>query len=252
MQMKLVVTAGASKSGEITINPPMTLGRSRDADLTLRHALISRKHCEIVESQGAIIVRDLGSLNGTYVGGQRINEAALTAGDELTVGSVTFRVEMIAPDAPAAQAKAPQAAATGPIPQGVDPETGLQFLEPVDAIETVPVEQVEVAQETTPQAAAVEVSAVGTLERTDDETIQQPEAIQLEIAEPAEDSVPDIPLDLGDDDAQPAATSQIDFAPADEDAPSVVNPSDVAFEVADDQTPPDPDDSALGSFLKKL
>ena len=93
MQLKLVVIAGASKAGAITIKPPMTLGRSRDADLTLRHALISRQHCEIIESGGALLVRDLGSLNGTFVASQRITESVLQPGDSLTVGSLTFRVE---------------------------------------------------------------------------------------------------------------------------------------------------------------
>jgi len=240
-QLKLVVTAGAAKSGAITVKPPMILGRSRDADLTLRHALISRKHCEIVESQGAIIVRDLGSLNGTFVGGKRINETALNAGDELTVGSVTFRVDMGAPTAPTAAnaSPAPAAAAPAPIPQGVDPETGLQFLEPVDTFETVPVDQVEFTKEAAPEPAG-DASAVGTLQRADDETTLQPEAAE-----------PDTPIDFGEETAEPAAESKIEFAMAD-DAPSEVNPSDVAFEVADDASGPDADDSALGSFLKKL
>ncbi|MCG8585742.1 MAG: FHA domain-containing protein [Pirellulales bacterium] len=221
MQVKLVVIAGASKSGEITVKPPMTLGRSRDADLTLRHALISRKHCEIAESNGQIIVRDLGSLNGTFIGGQRINEAPLNNGDELMVGSVTFRVQLgegAAVGGPTEQ---------GPIPQGVDPATGLQFLEPVDAVETVPVEQSAVADAVSPDA-----SAVGTLETADEETIQpqQPTAQQPAAVSPDGDPV-FVP--------EPAAP-----APADDE---------VAFEVPGDVTSePETDDSALGSFLKKL
>lgn len=218
MQVKLVVVAGTSKSGEITVKPPMTFGRSRDADLTLRHALISRKHCEISESNGQLIVRDLGSLNGTFVGGQRINEAPLRNGDELIVGSVTFRVQI-------SGAETADAAVQGPIPQGVDPETGLQFLEPVDAVETVPVEQFQAIQQQAaesvqsepdqPEAAQAAAAIAGVID-PDNASTEQP---GIQTSEPA------------------AAASQ----------------SEVAFDLSENASPaPDTDDSALGSFLKKL
>jgi pSer/pThr/pTyr-binding forkhead associated (FHA) protein len=229
MQLKLVVIAGASKSGEITVNPPMTFGRSRDADLTLRHALISRKHCEIAESNGQIVVRDLGSLNGTFIGGQRINEAPLKDGDELMVGSVTFRVHLSG----AADAAA---AAQGSIPQGVDPETGLQFLEPVDAIETVPVEQMQpVVQAAVQPVVEAEPSSesspsiVGVLQGMEDATILPA------VAEPASAvGLDETPMFVPD--GEPAASQ-----------------SEVSFDLNED-TPSEPesDDSALGSFLKKL
>jgi pSer/pThr/pTyr-binding forkhead associated (FHA) protein len=204
MQVKLIVIAGASKSGEITVKPPMTLGRSRDADLTLRHALISRKHCEITEANGKILVRDLGSLNGTFIGGQRINEAPLNNGDELTVGSVTFRVQMVAAAAPASVN----------IPQGIDPETGLQFLEPADAVETVPFE--EIGTPTEQQAAS--------------------------------QSSPSKLRSAGQKGAPPTQP-----APAQPAAAKPATLDDLNFDLIEDTTSgPDTDDSALGSFLRKL
>jgi predicted component of type VI protein secretion system len=52
---------------------------------------VSRQHCEIFEKDGYLVVRDLGSLNGTFIGEKRISEAVLRDGELLTVGTVTFR-----------------------------------------------------------------------------------------------------------------------------------------------------------------
>lgn len=93
MDIKLVVVKGASKPGEVDVNLPTVIGRSNDVGLPLRHALISRQHCELSELDGVVIVRDLGSLNGTFVDDERITEAELRPGDLLTIGSVTFRVD---------------------------------------------------------------------------------------------------------------------------------------------------------------
>jgi pSer/pThr/pTyr-binding forkhead associated (FHA) protein len=68
------------------------VGRSRSADIQLAHPLVSRKHCELYESEGQLAVRDLGSLNGTFVGEERISEPVfLSPGATVTIGSVTFK-----------------------------------------------------------------------------------------------------------------------------------------------------------------
>lgn len=91
MDVTLVVVGGDAKPSEIKLKLPAILGRGREATLTLPHSLISRQHCEIKESDGQLLVRDLGSLNGTFVGSQRVNEAVLPAGELLTIGTITFR-----------------------------------------------------------------------------------------------------------------------------------------------------------------
>jgi pSer/pThr/pTyr-binding forkhead associated (FHA) protein len=91
MHAKLVVVGGDAKAAEIRLKLPTVIGRGRDASLTLPHPLVSRQHCEIFESEGQLMVRDLGSLNGTYINNQRITEAVLPSGDLLTIGTVTFR-----------------------------------------------------------------------------------------------------------------------------------------------------------------
>jgi pSer/pThr/pTyr-binding forkhead associated (FHA) protein len=91
MDAKLVVVAGDTKATEIKLRLPSTIGRGRDATLTVPHPLVSRQHCEIFEKDGFLVVRDLGSLNGTFIGDERITEAVLHDGELLTVGTVTFR-----------------------------------------------------------------------------------------------------------------------------------------------------------------
>ncbi len=94
MNAKLVIVGADIKPGEYKLKLPAVLGRGKEATLKLVHSLVSRAHCEIFEIDGQLMVRDLGSLNGTYVAGQRIAEAVpLPSGELLTVGSVTFRAD---------------------------------------------------------------------------------------------------------------------------------------------------------------
>jgi predicted component of type VI protein secretion system len=88
---KLVVVGGDVKTAEIKLRLPSTIGRGRGASIMLPHPLVSRQHCELFESQGKLMVRDLGSLNGTFINNERISEALLPTGELLTIGAVTFR-----------------------------------------------------------------------------------------------------------------------------------------------------------------
>ena len=74
MRAKLVVVGGDTKTREVELRLPAILGRGREATLTLPHPLVSRQHCEIMETEGALVVRDLGSLNGTFVANERIEQ----------------------------------------------------------------------------------------------------------------------------------------------------------------------------------
>jgi hypothetical protein len=91
INVTLVVVGGDVKTSEITPRLPAILGRGRGATILLPHPLVSRQHCELFEADGKLMVKDLGSLNGTYVGQDKITECHLTPGSLLTVGSVTFR-----------------------------------------------------------------------------------------------------------------------------------------------------------------
>ncbi len=86
MQAKLVVVEPHAQPEEYMVTLPTTIGRGREATLQLTHALVSRQHCQLFAEQGRIMVRDLGSMNGTFVGGQRVETAPLSSGELLTVG----------------------------------------------------------------------------------------------------------------------------------------------------------------------
>jgi pSer/pThr/pTyr-binding forkhead associated (FHA) protein len=92
MDAKLVVVGGEAKAAEIRLKLPTVIGRGREASLMVPHPLVSRRHCEIYEQAGQLVVRDLGSLNGTYVNNLKVvGEAILPPGQLLTIGAVTFR-----------------------------------------------------------------------------------------------------------------------------------------------------------------
>jgi pSer/pThr/pTyr-binding forkhead associated (FHA) protein len=69
------------------------LGRDEDCDVRLDHKSISKLHCVLVKTDGLLLVRDLGSTNGTRVNGQRVRRAALLPNDMLSVANVKFRVQ---------------------------------------------------------------------------------------------------------------------------------------------------------------
>ena len=54
---------------------PLVVGTARGCDVVVRDRTVSARHCAIVVARGGIKVADLGSRNGTYVGGARIHEA---------------------------------------------------------------------------------------------------------------------------------------------------------------------------------
>lgn len=94
MQAKLIVVGGDVKVAEVKLKLPTVIGRGKGATVLLQHPLVSRQHCEITEQDGQLMVRDLGSLNGTFINNARLTEPTpLPSGDLLSIGDVTFRAE---------------------------------------------------------------------------------------------------------------------------------------------------------------
>jgi pSer/pThr/pTyr-binding forkhead associated (FHA) protein len=68
------------------------IGRNTECDLQISLGMVSRRHCELNVKKDKVMVRDLGSSNGTYVAGKRIQESEISAGETLTIGPVIFTV----------------------------------------------------------------------------------------------------------------------------------------------------------------
>lgn len=86
----LPAIAGA---GEVVIRRPgARIGRNPAAQVSVDDPTVSWDHAQIVTRDGAPAVVDLGSSNGTYLNGERVEQGILLAGDELQIGGVIFRV----------------------------------------------------------------------------------------------------------------------------------------------------------------
>ncbi len=76
--------------------PIYVLGRSRRADIQLRSRAVSKLHAVLVNSGGVLMIRDLGSTNGTRVNGQKVRQGILLPGDKVALADIKFRVELAA------------------------------------------------------------------------------------------------------------------------------------------------------------
>ncbi|MHB1503845.1 MAG: FHA domain-containing protein [Acidimicrobiales bacterium] len=83
----LVVKRGPNAGSRFLLESDVTrVGRHPESDIFLDDITVSRRHAEFFRSDGGYGVRDVGSLNGTYVNRERIDEARLSSGDEVQIG----------------------------------------------------------------------------------------------------------------------------------------------------------------------
>jgi pSer/pThr/pTyr-binding forkhead associated (FHA) protein len=83
----LVVRRGPNAGSRFLLDHDLTVvGRHPDSDIFLDDVTVSRRHAEFYREGGRFTVRDVGSLNGTYVNRERIEEADLSGGDEVQIG----------------------------------------------------------------------------------------------------------------------------------------------------------------------
>ena len=97
------------------------LGRDRAVcDIVIERDSVSALHAVLVKTDGLLFVRDLASMNGTHVNGQRITRGALLPGDKLRLGAVSFTVRL----GPATvEAKAPDALPPLPVEEEIAPSS---------------------------------------------------------------------------------------------------------------------------------
>ncbi len=83
----LVVRSGSQAGAIFGLHHPLTrLGRHPDSEIMLDDITVSRRHAEIERVGDHHVVRDVGSLNGTYVNLERVDEVQLRQGDEVQIG----------------------------------------------------------------------------------------------------------------------------------------------------------------------
>ena len=84
----------AAGSTFVLTDGEVTMGRDGDNEIVLAESTVSRRHARLVrDSQGRITLTDLGSANGVYVNGMRVQHAILSHGDEVKVGDNYFRFQ---------------------------------------------------------------------------------------------------------------------------------------------------------------
>jgi pSer/pThr/pTyr-binding forkhead associated (FHA) protein len=91
----LVVKRGPNSGSRFALDADVvTAGRHPDSDIFLDDITVSRRHAEVHRRADGYIVRDAGSLNGTYLNRERVEESPLSDGDELQIG--TFKLVFLA------------------------------------------------------------------------------------------------------------------------------------------------------------
>ena len=83
----LIVHRGPGKGSRFLLTDASTIGRSPESDIFLDDVTVSRKHAGLaIGVAGESAIKDLGSLNGTYVNGKAVMEIPLVPGDEIQIG----------------------------------------------------------------------------------------------------------------------------------------------------------------------
>ena len=96
MSFKLI-GVGGNQAFDLRLGTPLVVGRALSSDIPVFDPTISRRHAEVVCSESGVEVRDLGSSNGTFLNGARVEVAKLAPGDVVSFGKVPFRLTEATP-----------------------------------------------------------------------------------------------------------------------------------------------------------
>lgn len=100
MEAKLIVATGKSAGRAIVLKrATLLIGRAEECDVRPLSEEVSRRHCQVLKEADHVAVEDLGSRNGTFVNGKRIeSKTVLHDGDRLRVGSLEVTVSCVMPN----------------------------------------------------------------------------------------------------------------------------------------------------------
>jgi DNA-binding NtrC family response regulator len=91
-RLSLLVGNGSNAKRVYFDGCPIHIGSAPDNDLVLQDKAVSAKHCRFEPAEAGLVIRDLGSRNGTYVNGVRVITALLSEGSQVRVGRTALRV----------------------------------------------------------------------------------------------------------------------------------------------------------------
>src|SRR5438270_11399318 len=94
MAVSLILVRADGRQSEIPLKTRAIIGRQTDCQIRIPSAGISRHHCELTHADGKVLLRDMGSSNGTYVNRQKIQQAQLAAGNLIAIGDMVFVVRV--------------------------------------------------------------------------------------------------------------------------------------------------------------
>jgi hypothetical protein len=98
---RLTVNPDSSAAWEIELKPGSnSLGRSAENDFSIEHPSVSSAHCVVTVTDAGVRIKDLGSINGTFVDDTLMEEAALSPGQIIRLGDVVLRFESSAANPP--------------------------------------------------------------------------------------------------------------------------------------------------------
>ncbi len=103
--------SGKYQGGEFPLpaEGDVTIGRSSELDVVLVEDMVSRRHSKITVRGGELFIQDLGSTNGTFVNGEKVQHARLQEGDRILVGTNIIKVVALEQPVDAAAARAEMA-----------------------------------------------------------------------------------------------------------------------------------------------
>ena len=104
-----LVSAAEDQRFDLPPGRTVVVGRGVDSDLTVLDPTISRRHAELTAGPDGVLVKDLGSSNGTHVNGRRLTTARLAPGDSVSFGKVSYQLELVStpPSSPASAPAVP-------------------------------------------------------------------------------------------------------------------------------------------------
>jgi pSer/pThr/pTyr-binding forkhead associated (FHA) protein len=130
MQFRAALIPLAGGQPVEVVKEMVLVGRQAECDLCLDHKGVSKLHCVLIKTDGLLVLRDLGSTNGTRVNGTRVRRAALLPNDKISFASFHYKVHLGPPDVPIPVGENTEAIALGEISPGADDSDPSAIREP--------------------------------------------------------------------------------------------------------------------------